>query len=70
MGPFTIACDKCAFCRKELCSNCHESNPEANSVGGIFGYSYSAGGNAGGQAEYVDEERQAIDAVFPASQLK
>src|SRR5690606_17530480 len=33
--------------------NCHESNPEATAVGGIFGYSHTAGGYNGGQAEYV-----------------
>lgn len=53
MVPFNIACGKCAFCRQELYGNCHESNPEATAVGGIFGYSHTAGGYAGGQAEYV-----------------
>ncbi|MPR37274.1 zinc-dependent alcohol dehydrogenase [Salmonirosea aquatica] len=51
--PFNIACGKCAFCKQELYGNCHESNPEATAVGGIFGYSHTAGGYAGGQAEYV-----------------
>lgn len=51
--PFNIACGKCAFCRQELYGNCHESNPEATAVGGIFGYSHTAGGYDGGQAEYV-----------------
>ncbi|MCR5862046.1 glutathione-dependent formaldehyde dehydrogenase [Flavobacterium sp. J372] len=51
--PFNIACGKCAFCRQELFGNCHESNPEATAVGGIFGYSHTAGGFDGGQAEYV-----------------
>jgi len=53
MVPFNIACGKCAFCRQELYGNCHESNPEATAVGGIFGYSHTAGGYEGGQAEYV-----------------
>ncbi len=53
MVPFNIACGKCAFCKQELYGNCHESNPEATAVGGIFGYSHTAGGYAGGQAEYV-----------------
>jgi len=53
MVPFNIACGKCAFCRQELYGNCHESNPEATAVGGIFGYSHTAGGFHGGQAEYV-----------------
>lgn len=53
MVPFNIACGKCAFCKQELYGNCHESNPEATAVGGIFGYSHTAGGYDGGQAEYV-----------------
>lgn len=53
MVPFNIACGKCAFCRQELYGNCHESNAMATAVGGIFGYSHTAGGFNGGQAEYV-----------------
>ncbi len=51
--PFNIACGQCAFCKQELYGNCHEANPEATAVGGIFGYSHTAGGYDGGQAEYV-----------------
>ncbi|WP_242917765.1 zinc-dependent alcohol dehydrogenase [Pontibacter liquoris] len=51
--PFNIACGQCAFCKQELYGNCHESNPEATAVGGIFGYSHTAGGYNGGQAEYA-----------------
>ncbi|MCE7070046.1 MULTISPECIES: zinc-dependent alcohol dehydrogenase [Dyadobacter] len=51
--PFNIACGKCVFCQQGLYGNCHESNPEATAVGGIFGYSHTAGGFDGGQAEYV-----------------
>jgi threonine dehydrogenase-like Zn-dependent dehydrogenase len=51
--PFNIACGVCPFCKQELYSNCHESNPMATAVGGIFGYSHTAGGFDGGQAEYV-----------------
>lgn len=53
MVPFNIACGTCPFCKQELYGNCHESNPEATAVGGIFGYSHTAGGYDGGQAEYV-----------------
>ena len=53
MVPFNIACGKCSFCKQELYGNCHESNPAATAVGGIFGYSHTAGGYDGGQAEYV-----------------
>ncbi len=51
--PFNIACGSCFFCRKELFGNCHNTNPEATAVGAIFGYSHTAGGYDGGQAEYV-----------------
>lgn len=51
--PFNISCGECAFCRQELYGNCHESNPEATAVGGIYGYSHTAGGYHGGQAEYA-----------------
>ncbi|HEX8548797.1 MAG TPA: zinc-dependent alcohol dehydrogenase [Cytophagaceae bacterium] len=51
--PFNIACGKCTFCKQGLYGNCHESNPAATAVGGIYGYSHTAGGYHGGQAEYV-----------------
>ncbi len=51
--PFNIACGSCPFCSQQLFGNCHESNSEATAVGGIFGYSHTAGGYDGGQAEYV-----------------
>jgi len=51
--PFNIACGGCSFCKQQLFGNCHESNPMATAVGGIFGYSHTAGGYEGGQAEYV-----------------
>jgi len=51
--PFNIACGKCHFCVQGLYGNCHESNSEATAVGGIFGYSHTAGGFDGGQAEYA-----------------
>ncbi|WP_295545059.1 zinc-dependent alcohol dehydrogenase [uncultured Pseudacidovorax sp.] len=51
--PFNIFCGTCFFCSRELFSNCHNVNPEATAVGGIFGYSHTTGGYAGGQAEYV-----------------
>ena len=50
---FNIACGTCVFCRQGLYGNCHESNPQATAVGGIFGYSHTAGGYDGGQADYV-----------------
>ena len=59
--PFTIACGRCFYCKKELWSLCDNSNPNAmlaeamygHSPSGLFGYSHMLGGYAGGQAEYV-----------------
>jgi threonine dehydrogenase-like Zn-dependent dehydrogenase len=51
--PFNIACGQCHFCKQGLFGNCHESNSQASAVGGIYGYSHTAGGYDGGQAEYV-----------------
>jgi threonine dehydrogenase-like Zn-dependent dehydrogenase len=51
--PFNIACGACFYCQRGLYSNCDNSNPEATAVGGIFGYSHTAGGYHGGQAQYV-----------------
>jgi len=51
--PFNIACGKCEFCQQGLFGNCHESNAQATAVGGIFGYSHTAGGYDGGQSQYV-----------------
>jgi len=51
--PFNIFCGSCYFCKKELYSNCHNTNPAATAVGGIFGYSHTTGGYDGGQAEFV-----------------
>jgi threonine dehydrogenase-like Zn-dependent dehydrogenase len=59
--PFTIACGRCFFCRKELWSLCDNSNPNAGmaeklsgfSGSGLFGYSHIYGGYPGGQAEYA-----------------
>src|SRR3989337_1058104 len=51
--PFNIACGQCHFCKQGLFGNCHESNASATAVGGIFGYSHTAGGFDGGQAQYA-----------------
>ena len=51
--PFNIFCGSCFFCQRELYGNCHNTNPEATAVGGIYGYSHTAGGYDGGQAELV-----------------
>ncbi|TDN38351.1 glutathione-dependent formaldehyde dehydrogenase [Hymenobacter sp. UV11] len=51
--PFNIACGECVFCKQEMYGNCHESNSQSTAVGAIFGYSHTAGGYNGGQAEYA-----------------
>ena len=53
MVPFNIFCGSCCFCARGLYSNCHNVNPNATAVGGIYGYSHTCGGYDGGQAEYV-----------------
>lgn len=59
--PFSIACGACEPCSKGSTSLCDNSNPDAEileklygySGGGFFGYSHMYGGYSGGQAEYV-----------------
>ena len=53
MVPFNISCGSCWFCARELYSNCHNVNPNATAVGGIYGYSHTTGGYDGGQAQCV-----------------
>ncbi|WP_322411543.1 zinc-dependent alcohol dehydrogenase [Microbacterium invictum] len=53
MVPFNIYCGSCFFCARGLFSNCHNVNPNATAVGGIYGYSHTTGGYDGGQAEFV-----------------
>src|SRR5690606_26445266 len=51
--PFNIFCGSCYFCQKELYGNCHNVNSQASAMGGFYGYTHTAGGYDGGQAEYV-----------------
>ena len=51
--PFNIFCGECYFCLKHFFANCHNVNPNATAVGGVYGYSHTTGGYDGGQAEYV-----------------
>jgi threonine dehydrogenase-like Zn-dependent dehydrogenase len=58
---FPISCGQCSQCKRGLYSLCENSNPNAwlaekqwgYSPCGIFGYSHTLGGFAGGQAEYA-----------------
>ena len=51
--PFNVSCGRCYFCKQGMFGNCHQANAMATAVGGIFGYSHTAGGFDGGQAEYA-----------------
>jgi len=51
--PFNVFCGSCYFCQRELYGNCQNTNPQASAVGGIYGYSHTAGGFDGGQAQFV-----------------
>ena len=53
MVPFNICCGSCFFCARGLYGNCHNVNPNATAVGGIYGYSHTCGGYDGAQAEFV-----------------
>ncbi|WP_199256236.1 zinc-dependent alcohol dehydrogenase [Mycolicibacterium mengxianglii] len=53
MVPFNIYCGSCYYCARGLYSNCHNVNPNATAVGGIYGYSHTCGGYDGGQAQFV-----------------
>jgi S-(hydroxymethyl)glutathione dehydrogenase/alcohol dehydrogenase len=53
MVPFNVFCGSCWYCARGLYSNCHNANANATAVGGIYGYSHTAGGFDGGQAEFV-----------------
>jgi S-(hydroxymethyl)glutathione dehydrogenase/alcohol dehydrogenase len=50
--PFNVACGQCWFCSNHLESQCDNSNPHGE-TGAYFGYSETAGGYPGGQAEYM-----------------
>src|ERR671939_917913 len=44
MVPFNVYCGSCFFCARGLYANCHNVNPNATAVGGIYGYSHTCGG--------------------------
>lgn len=59
--PCTIGCGACFFCKRDMSSQCDNSNPNAGlaertmgyATAGVFGLGQLAGGYAGSQAEYV-----------------
>lgn len=65
--PFNIFCGSCFFCQRELYGNCNNTNPESAIVGGIYGYSHTAGGYDGGQAQFARVPMADVDpTVIPA----
>lgn len=50
--PFNISCGQCWYCTHQLESQCDNANPHGD-MGAFFGYSETAGGYPGGQAEYL-----------------
>ena len=62
--PFNIFCGSCFFCERELYGNCHNTNAQATAVGAIYGYSHTAGGYDGGQAELVRVPMADIGAIL------
>jgi S-(hydroxymethyl)glutathione dehydrogenase/alcohol dehydrogenase len=50
--PFNVSCGECFFCKHQLESQCDNSNPHGE-AGAYFGYSETAGGYPGGQAEFM-----------------
>ncbi|WP_078427582.1 zinc-dependent alcohol dehydrogenase [Alkalihalobacterium alkalinitrilicum] len=50
--PFNVSCGKCWFCEHDLESQCDTANDNGE-MGAYFGYSGTAGGYPGGQAEYM-----------------
>ncbi|SFK53969.1 zinc-dependent alcohol dehydrogenase [Geodermatophilus ruber] len=53
MVPFNIYCGSCWFCKRGLFGNCNNTNANNYAVGAYYGYSHTAGGYDGAQAEYV-----------------
>jgi threonine dehydrogenase-like Zn-dependent dehydrogenase len=51
--PFNIACGRCPYCERGLTACCENSNPESDVACGVYGFSHTTGGYAGGQAEVV-----------------
>ena len=59
--PFTICCGECRMCKMGNWSCCERTNPNGAEqakvygfpLAGLFGFSHTTGGFAGGQAEYL-----------------
>ncbi len=59
--PFTISCGHCFFCQRQQWSLCDNTNPNWHeaafaagySGAGLYGYSHTNGGYAGGQSQFV-----------------
>ncbi len=62
MVPFQIFCGGCFYCSRGLTADCESTNPATDVAAGIYGYSHTAGGYDGGQAEYVRVPFVGVDA--------
>ena len=54
--PFNISCGACFYCQRGLTSCCEMTNPGSDVACGVFGYSHSFGGYAGG----LDRKRKLL----------
>jgi threonine dehydrogenase-like Zn-dependent dehydrogenase len=62
MLPFNISCGGCFYCQRGLTSCCESTNAASDVACGVYGYSHTAGGYDGGQAEYVRVPFIGVDA--------
>jgi threonine dehydrogenase-like Zn-dependent dehydrogenase len=60
--PFNIFCGTCYYCRRGLTACCENTNPSSDVACGVYGYSHTTGGYAGGQAEFVRVPFIGVDA--------
>jgi threonine dehydrogenase-like Zn-dependent dehydrogenase len=60
--PFNIFCGACFYCQRGLTACCENTNPSSDVACGVYGYSHTTGGYAGGQAEYVRVPFIGVDA--------
>ncbi len=67
MVPFNVYCGSCWFCARGLFSNCHNVNPNATAVGGIYGYSTPpAATTADRQSGFVSRSRTSVRRSSPS----
>lgn len=60
--PFQIFCGSCFYCQRGLTSCCMNTSPATDAAAGMYGYSHTAGGYDGGQAQFVRVPFIGVDA--------